>query len=1128
MGKISSPKALSECKIVEELILKAEGKTDISINALNILDEFRKRVSEEVRHINELFPEYTPHDESYHLSRLFHIAVTILGDAIIENLNFSELLILSLSLYGHDWGMAVSEVEKELIIHDTIREGYSRSNYALLPDEHNKFLSFLTEKNLKKADPVELSTWQEYVRQTHALRSGERVRKYFDKMHPGLGEACSRVCEAHWLDFKYLEDNITYPLNFAIFNENANLKSLSVYLRLIDLLDISQERTPYVIWKYVAPENSRSKMEWDKHRSIHSISSSPYQDGRIIQIEGATKDNAVYASLMDLKSYCNEQLKGCNDLLHRINNSRHNLNIFEINWRIRAIGFKPISIQFEFDRGRMFEILSDEIYQGDKYVFIRELLQNSIDAIKLRKEIVEKRGGVRTALSDFGIIEIDVKHLKDGDAEITISDNGVGMDEYIIKNYLSIAGKSYYVSEDFKNLGLSMDPISRFGIGVLSCFMVADSIDIETYREPYLSSSPEKLKIKIPSVAQQFRIESINDPTARPGSLFRIYVSGKKLKNGSGPSVDKLNVTEYISRIAGFVDIPIIIEEDGKKTMITGPYNDSEQFKGSGVEIRTIQLHYPWEKAFEPLSFEVAKKHFKEKSIDLTKDLKLEGVQGKIILLEPIDPRTVLSWEGLRYHRDTTVNGDELRIRESWYNYQYRSEYNIDEFGKSASCQPQYQVYMDGILLANVSPPDKFNYSNTVFDRYDDEIPAHEYFENNYASEKLFCLPYLVVNFQKSAIIKIDMARSRLLEGNTDWDKLIWERYASFLRPEFENILLQKPKNRAFSLAQSLTFKKISFQNVKGLIPIEKVVVPVVTHKSKLMFKEWETFLNKPVFLQPEEFYWADKLLAKEFKHAMAEPGKGLENWKGSEYIITDSDQLPSCQTVLISRIVWDVIESTHRFTSLRFLHSPVIDGCPLTQKIYEPCPVDQSYRKVSIDEIIDNICDLTHEQLASINKIPQEKLSEKIRLGIEGFCKFQHPFQDHFSAGYKYLNIDHPITKLLILAYCIILKYNKKEDLKKTRIGALINAAEDAPFLAYRLMNGLKETNEKLKRIYGLLSTFPELKGKDPILFTEITMDSFIPNSVVKTKDGIFSTKHSKVQNKPRNLSAFGKPLTL
>ena len=49
------------------------------------------------------------------------------------------------------------------------------------------------------------------------------------------------------------------------------------------------------------------------------------------------------------------------------------------------------------------------------------------------------------------------------------------MDEEIIKKYLLKIGRSYYQSDDFQKLqkehSIKNKPISRFGIGILSCFM---------------------------------------------------------------------------------------------------------------------------------------------------------------------------------------------------------------------------------------------------------------------------------------------------------------------------------------------------------------------------------------------------------------------------------------------------------------------------------------------------------------------------------------------------------------------------------------------------------------------------------------------------------------------------------
>jgi hypothetical protein len=233
-------------------------------------------------------------------------------------------------------------------------------------------------------------------------------------------------------------------------------------------------------------------MEWEKHRALRPITCPPYQDSRTIKVVGKTDNHEVYAALEDLKLRCEEELRGCNDVLARMNDPRHKLDIYNVDWHVAAQGFKPISIQFEFDRERMFEILSDEIYNGNPYVFLRELLQNSIDAIRMRREVLRSNG---IEPMNLGAIYVDVKHGNNGDAVITWRDDGIGMDEYIVQKYLSVAGKSYYRSSDFERLGLKMDPISKFGVGILSCFVAAERIEIETFKEPYLHPRGERLRI---------------------------------------------------------------------------------------------------------------------------------------------------------------------------------------------------------------------------------------------------------------------------------------------------------------------------------------------------------------------------------------------------------------------------------------------------------------------------------------------------------------------------------------------------------------------------------------------------------------------------------------------------------
>ena len=616
---------LPDCDLITILAEKASQRNDIKFDFIGRLNDFRERVSGEVRQINLLFPEYTPHDEEYHLSRIFHVASLVLGRDRLEGMNSAELFILAISLYGHDWGMAVSESEKDVILSKS--KPSSSSELWILPDERQRLSRFLKDRGQKldnNENNVSRETWREYIRQTHAFRSSERVRRYLKQIDGGIADAASRVCEGHWLNFEELSDYNRYPPDYSALRESVNLRALAVYLRLVDLLDLSEDRTPYVIWKFVAPRDPRSQMEWAKHRALRPITCPFYQQGRIIQVDGSTDDHEVYAALEDLKIWCEQQLRGCNDILARMNDPRHKLDIYHIDWRVIARGFEPILIQYEFDRERMFEILGNEIYQGNSYVFLRELLQNSIDAIRVRREVL-RRNGVTSG--DIGTIRVNVEHGENGDAVITWEDDGIGMDDYIIRNYFAVAGKSYYRSTDFEREGLNIDPISRFGIGFLSCFMVADHVELRTFKSPYLPPSSEPLHIDIPAMYRQFRIEKEPRESTTPGTQIKVFVEGRKLiqKSEDITKIVSLDVTSYLSEIAGFVEFPIVIHEGDSKTIIVHPdRNPLEITKrfGKGYTITKIDQSFLMKDHVMPQDLAIAQKFLKEAMFDISRDLK--------------------------------------------------------------------------------------------------------------------------------------------------------------------------------------------------------------------------------------------------------------------------------------------------------------------------------------------------------------------------------------------------------------------------------------------------------------------------------------------------------------------------
>jgi len=117
---------------------------------------------------------------------------------------------------------------------------------------------------------------------------------------------------------------------------------------------------------------------------------------------------------------------------------------------------------------------------------IRELLQNSLDALRYRQALFADSD------TPWSKGEVEFRHFVDDDGYEVVEcrDNGVGMDEGIIRRFLVKVGRSFYRSPEFerertrwKASGNDFDPCSRFGIGFMSCFMLGDRITIETRKD---------------------------------------------------------------------------------------------------------------------------------------------------------------------------------------------------------------------------------------------------------------------------------------------------------------------------------------------------------------------------------------------------------------------------------------------------------------------------------------------------------------------------------------------------------------------------------------------------------------------------------------------------------------------
>ncbi|MFE3721959.1 HSP90 family protein [Streptomyces cyaneofuscatus] len=119
---------------------------------------------------------------------------------------------------------------------------------------------------------------------------------------------------------------------------------------------------------------------------------------------------------------------------------------------------------FQVDLRGLVDLLSHHLYSSPR-VYLRELLQNAVDALTARRRLEPD-----APEGAFGI-----RLFADGSV-VRVEDDGVGLSEADVHTFLATIGRSSKRADGIAEQ--RGDFIGQFGIGLLSCFLVADEIHV--------------------------------------------------------------------------------------------------------------------------------------------------------------------------------------------------------------------------------------------------------------------------------------------------------------------------------------------------------------------------------------------------------------------------------------------------------------------------------------------------------------------------------------------------------------------------------------------------------------------------------------------------------------------------
>ena len=510
-------------------------------NGLNVLTEWRYHKDQYCKIIATTiydFQHYSRHDESHSISILESIEM-VLGDERIVSLSRGDLWLLLEAAYSHDLGMAVTGEElfeiwrneefKEFLLMGVSSYGMdikeAASYYKQMDNllDRKRQMDDLDEKHVIQVQfdecwPMHIVNYvdwlvADYIRRRHSQRQEQTRARVVVLQEPAIPKRLyQQVIEITKLHTDYDYENILNKLKQeekGIGAEHIHPRFAAAMLRLGDVLDMENDRFSLYAMTHMERIPSASLLHFGKHNAISDIQISMQE----IRLEAVSNDlqvcnNAsqwfqmIDQEVNDLICHWNDivpdMLKGCRLI-------RSKCQVFYKNL-LGQVGIYTVSNQkyFEINRYKILELLVGANIYDMRIDFIREYLQNAMDATKMQlwqniklglyEEYIDSQLLKNKKLMPFHLprnvyensqvkLRVEMPANRFDVVVVSIEDQGIGMEKECLR-VISSPGSGWKKRERYnrqiREMPSWLRPTGGFGIGIQSAFMAAKKVLVET------------------------------------------------------------------------------------------------------------------------------------------------------------------------------------------------------------------------------------------------------------------------------------------------------------------------------------------------------------------------------------------------------------------------------------------------------------------------------------------------------------------------------------------------------------------------------------------------------------------------------------------------------------------------
>lgn len=615
---------------------------------------------------------YSKHDHTHSVA-ILNAIVSVLGKQKIDRLNATDLWMILHCAYGHDVGMPYSFTQMEeywtKISGDTefgkfFRDALNSEDADLkkatqyINGISRKLNSELLNGSLKRNDTVKIGTeWPakvyryvsyiitEFVRTNHAKRSKEMIEdcKLFSgqrrtQIDSRLYKYIAQCCYMHALN--NCEDvlRLLPETENDIETEHCHPRFVAYMLRLGDLLDISNNRFAIADLIHYGKLPYKSELHKKKHEAIEHIN---FTD-RTIEITARSDNEEVCQITNDWFSWIKSEVRFL--ISHWTEFAPHEIGgctLSEPNTKVYLndeIFYRIEDCEFHVDKDTLIDLVIGRNLYKTKFDFMKEYIQNALDATKMKFWIDIQNGNLELFINDetkkrkknrgkvlpfdfenivFKQYALEVvcdyrekesseqKNVKEGMVHIEIIDKGIGIDKECVDAISNIGSgwkrrKRY--TEYLDIMPKWLKPTGGFGIGMQSGFMITDEIQIESRCEHDVKGR----KIGLYSEKKNGRIEERDYPVNVTGTKIEVdipydwFMDVENYKEYANlrfiiDSIDFMEPSRTIERVTDFIELylktilgnplfPVCVRQKGRKSRIIEGFFGATEKKGEIFE----------------------------------------------------------------------------------------------------------------------------------------------------------------------------------------------------------------------------------------------------------------------------------------------------------------------------------------------------------------------------------------------------------------------------------------------------------------------------------------------------------------------------------------------------------------